>query len=219
MKSNKRRSGRPAGRSKTKWRPLVRNDKEYITSVIGGHKATSELEDEKLPSIFDVEKANKKLLEEASKHLFLEKAPVEYSTRGLMRRLSTTKRRVDAEELVDLVWRCGGDLRQVANVCGVKRGQVKTWLTLDCNLEILEEIDEAWNDVAENVVNQQLLDGNFAAAQFRLQTKAKNRGYVLKTEVEMSQVIQVVLEGDAPAELNAKHETLNVNHEEIKEAE
>ncbi len=205
------KSKRPAGRGDTRWVPVSgTTDREFKTHIRGGHKAASEVEKEELPSIFDMEKANEQLLKDASKHLYLEKSPLEYSTRGLVGRLKSSKRRVDTEELVDLVWRCGGDLRQVANVCGVKRDCVKKWLTLDGNLEILESIDEAWNDVAENVVNSKLLSGNLAAAQFRLQTKAKNRGYVMKTEVEMSQVIQVVLEGDAPETLEVGHEEVNI---------
>ena len=206
MKSEKR----PAHRPGVKWEPLTRvPSRESKIRMRGDQQQHSEVEKEDLPSIFAVEKANKKLLEESSKFLFLEKSTLEYSTRGLEKRLESSTRRLDAEELIDLVWRCGGDLRQAANVCGAKRGAVKRWLKLDGNLEVLEEIDEAWNDVAENVVNSKLLDGNLQAAQFRLETKAKGRGYVRKQEVDISQVIQVVLEGDAP-------ETIELESKEVQ---
>lgn len=152
--------------------------------------------------------ANAKLIEESGKYLTLNKGLAEYSEIGIKSIISNTKRTIKPEELVQLVWDCGGDLRKVANVCRVRRPVVRLWLKKDGSLHILDEIEEAWNDAAESVINEKILvDKSFAAAQFRLETKGKERGYYKKAEVETKHVINVQLEGDSP-------ETLNIDHEE-----
>jgi len=150
--------------------------------------------------------ANAKLIEESGKYLTLNKGLAEYSEIGMKSIINNTKRTLKPEQLVQLVWDCGGDLRKVANVCKVRRVSVISWLKKDGTLHILDEIEEAWNDVAESVINEKILvDKSFAAAQFRLETKGKERGYYKKAEVETKHIINVQLEGDSP-------ETLNIDH-------
>ena len=142
---------------------------------------------------------NRNLLNESKKVLdprreYLEMHPAELKTA-----LSATKRYIDKESLVELLWKTGGNMSAAATILHVRPATLKNWLTADGNLHVLEEINESWTDMAESIVNKHIIEGeSLDAAKFRLKTKGKGRGYFEKQEHEIHQTIKVKLEADAP---------------------
>ena len=147
----------------------------------------------------DMVEVNKKMLEETNKVLdprvdWLNMYP--HEVKGAIRR---AKRTITAPQLVELLTRCGGNVTKAATMLNVDRKTVITWLEKDGNSDKLEEINEMWNDRAEEVLNKKIVvDENLQAVMFRLKTKAKHRGYYEKQEKEVNQTIKVSIEAEPP---------------------
>jgi hypothetical protein len=150
-----------------------------------------------------LEEYNRKIIEDSGKYICPPKGLVEYTPRDIRFMLGGVKRTITPEQLVDLMWECGGSLAKMANVLHIKRNTILSWIKKDNSLHVLEEIDESWTDLAENVVNDKILEGSYQAATFRLETKGKRRGYFKKEEVTQTETIKVQLESgddDTPPE-------------------
>ena len=155
---------------------------------------------EEIP-IDELEGYNRKIIEDSGKYINPPKGLVEYTPQQIRFRLGGVKREIQPDQLIELMWECGGSLAKMANVLHIRRGTILSWIKKDDSLHILEEIDESWTDLAENVVNDKILDGSYQAATFRLETKGKRRGYFKKEEVTTVETIKVQLEsGDEPPE-------------------
>lgn len=104
------------------------------------------------------------------------------------------RRKHTPDELVRVMFECKGNMAAAARACGVTRMTFHRWLKSDGNLEVIREIDEEWNDRAEEVLNEHIDGGDLDAVKFRLKTKAKDRGYTEKTEIDTNIVIEVKIE-------------------------
>jgi len=149
--------------------------------------------DKEVP-IEELEEYNSKIIADSGKYFNPPKGLVEYTPRDIRFLLGNIKRTLDPDQLVELAWECGGSLTKMANVLHIRRGTILSWFRKDDTMHILEEIDESWTDLAENVVNDKILEGNYQAATFRLETKGKRRGYFKKEEVAQVETIKVQLE-------------------------
>lgn len=107
---------------------------------------------------------------------------------------SSSKRRHNPDELIELMHYCLGNMSAAARICDVHRMTFYRWLKKDGSLSIIREMDEIWNDRAEEVLNEHVDGGDLDAAKFRLKTKAKDRGYTERTEVDTRIVIEVKIE-------------------------
>jgi hypothetical protein len=77
-----------------------------------------------------------------------------------------------------------GILANIAKRLNVTRGAITLFVQRHKDIqELLDQEDESINDLAEAKLIQKLNDGDMKAIRFRLQTKAKNRGYVERQEV------------------------------------
>ena len=103
-------------------------------------------------------------------------------------------RRHSPEELIEIMYACKGNMSAAARLLNVHRVTLHRWITDDKSLDIIRHIDEEWNDRAEEVLNEHIDGGDLDAAKFRLETKAKSRGYTKKVEVDTSIVIEVKVE-------------------------
>ena len=109
------------------------------------------------------------------------------------------------DEVVELMWKAGGSVTEVAKAYGVARTTIKSWLKKGGQAELEFEISEAWTDRAELVLNHHVTKGSLEAAKFRLKTKGKDRGYYEKQEREINQTINVRLESDDVPEMPDKN--------------
>ena len=103
-------------------------------------------------------------------------------------------RRHNPEELMKVMFDCRGNMAAAARACGVRRMTFHRWLKADGNLDVVRQIDVEWNDRAEEVLNEHIDGGDLDAVKFRLKTKAKDRGYTEKMEIDTTVVIEVKVE-------------------------
>lgn len=69
---------------------------------------------------------------------------------------------------------------------GITRATLYTWIDNDKELsEAKEEIDESMIDDAEGVIHKLIREENVTALIFYLKTKAKHRGYVERTDIDI----------------------------------
>jgi predicted transcriptional regulator len=79
----------------------------------------------------------------------------------------------------------GGILAHIAKKLGVGRSAVTQYVQRHKDVqELLKEEEESINDLAESKLIQKINEGNTKMIKFRLVTKARNRGYIEKQEVE-----------------------------------
>jgi len=153
---------------------------------------------------------NAKLLEETDRVLdpevdWLDKHPLLVHSA-----ISKTRRTVSPDELLELLWKCGGDLTLAARTLRVTRTTIRSWLKKDDNMDVLKEIEEAWLDMAETELHRHIVESkNLEAIKFKLKTKGKSRGYYEKHEQEINQTIEVRLEAELP-----KHRDNRISQDE-----
>lgn len=83
----------------------------------------------------------------------------------------------------------GGIQSIVAQKCNVARSTISEFLNKPENKDIMNELiaeKEKVLDLAENKLIKLMKDGEFNAIKFYLTTQAKARGYVEKTETELT---------------------------------
>src|SRR6056297_93961 len=78
----------------------------------------------------------------------------------------------------------GGIYSHVARKLGVSRSAVTQYINKNPELrELIQEEEESINDLAESKLISKLNEGDNQMIKFRLTTKAKDRGYVERSEI------------------------------------
>jgi predicted transcriptional regulator len=80
-----------------------------------------------------------------------------------------------------------GILANIARKLNVSRSAVTQFVQNNPDIqEMLKEEEESINDLAEAKLIQKLNEADIHAIKFRLTTKAKNRGYIEKQEIDLN---------------------------------
>jgi len=95
--------------------------------------------------------------------------------------------KINRKRFIEACKESGGIRSVIAKRLKVTRGAITLFLQKNPELEkYIDEADQEINDLAESKLFQKIQEGNMRAIQFRLQTKAKDRGYVERQEIEQS---------------------------------
>jgi hypothetical protein len=93
---------------------------------------------------------------------------------------------------------------------GVTRDSVYKWIEADPELkQAIETIRESMLDMTEGALFKQISEGNPAAIFFHLKTIGKKRGYIEKSETDITSNGKTILQSMPDEELNRKIEELN----------
>lgn len=91
---------------------------------------------------------------------------------------------ISASDIQPLIAERNGNIAAIARSFGVARGTIQKRIDASPELQkALRDAREGMTDNAESALYKLILDGNVAAIIFYLKTRAKNRGYVERTEV------------------------------------
>lgn len=90
-----------------------------------------------------------------------------------------------AEFLAVLGEKTAGNIKKACSMCNISRQTHYDWLgKSDTYKKHYQEMLEGLKDVVESALMKNILGGNVVAQIFWLKTKAKDRGYVERVEVE-----------------------------------
>ena len=85
-----------------------------------------------------------------------------------------------------------GNVSKACKTIGINRTTYYNWKEADEDFKnAVDSIDEYIIDTVENSLFEQIKSKNTAATIFYLKTKAKQRGYIERTEIEQNTTIQV----------------------------
>lgn len=81
----------------------------------------------------------------------------------------------------------GGFISQIAKSLGITHQAVSLYIKAHPELqELLQEFDDFYLDLSENVVLGKIKKGDLDAAKYYLTHKGKNRGYYTKSQVDLT---------------------------------
>lgn len=80
-----------------------------------------------------------------------------------------------------------GIVTQACKIANIGRTQFYTWLREDPEFaQAVKEVESIVLDFAESQLHKQINEGNTTATIFFLKTKGKNRGYIERQQIEVS---------------------------------
>jgi hypothetical protein len=91
------------------------------------------------------------------------------------------------KEMINLLYETRGYISQCCKAVGIGRSTHYKWMNEDEEYKkSVEETQEACIDYVESKLLDQIEDNNPTSTIFYLKTKGKNRGYVERTELDVS---------------------------------
>ena len=101
--------------------------------------------------------------------------------------MEPTKPTHTKKEFLDALARCSGNVSEAVKQVPIHRGTHYDWLAADPEYAAaVEAIKESLIDRAEGVLHGLIGDGNVPAVLFFLKTQGKKRGYVERTETDVT---------------------------------
>lgn len=98
-----------------------------------------------------------------------------------------TKGNISIGQIEKALWRSNGLLTGAATLLGVTQSNITQRIQRSKHLQkVREDVVERMLDKAENVVHTKMVVENLTAAIFYLKCKGKHRGYIDKTQTELS---------------------------------
>ena len=95
--------------------------------------------------------------------------------------------RLTVDQIDHALKQASGNVTYAAKALGVARGTLYRRIGQNARLqETLTDARESLVDAAESALHKQILDGNIAAIIFALKTLGKDRGYVERTQQEIT---------------------------------
>ncbi len=108
--------------------------------------------------------------------------------------------RIDNDRVVDAIIKARGNLTYAAKLAGCTRQAIcKKAKRVQKIADAIEEAREITLDNAESALHQAALKGEGWAVMFTLRTIGRNRGYVEKTETEVSGGITIRIDKEDAA--------------------
>lgn len=96
------------------------------------------------------------------------------------------------EKMLDALQKNGGNVKAATEAVGIHRCTHYDWLENDADYkQAVEDIAEGCLDIAENVLQTAIKNGDMTATIFYLKTKGKKRGYNEKIEYEGKQQTEI----------------------------
>tara|TARA_R100000951_G_scaffold23148_1_gene19277 strand:+ start:1366 stop:1773 length:408 start_codon:yes stop_codon:yes gene_type:complete len=94
---------------------------------------------------------------------------------------------IKKQRLLDSLEKSLGIVTTACKSAGVARSSFYEWKEKDLEFaKSVEEIDNVTLDFAESSLHKQINDGNATSTIFYLKTKGKRRGYIERTELDVS---------------------------------
>ncbi len=94
---------------------------------------------------------------------------------------------IKKQRLLDSLEKSLGIVTTACKSAGVARSSFYEWKEKDLKFaKSVEEIDNVTLDFAESSLHKQINDGNATSTIFYLKTKGKRRGYIERTELDVS---------------------------------
>lgn len=91
------------------------------------------------------------------------------------------------EKVAEVYAKKAGNVSATCTALGINRNTFMTWRSKFEDLaQMLSEVDESLIDFSESKLLEKVNDGDLTAIIFHLKTKGKNRGYVERTENNVS---------------------------------
>lgn len=89
--------------------------------------------------------------------------------------------------VIDILEKSGGLLKPASIKLKVDRQTLYNWIKDDIELQAaLESIRESMLDMTEGQMMKQIQEGNTSMIQFHLKTQGKKRGYIEKSEADIT---------------------------------
>ena len=105
-----------------------------------------------------------------------------------------TYRKYTRQQIIDALAESMGMISPAARTLGCSRNTITTYMKEYPEIaEAISDANEEVNDVAELKLYDAIKRGEAWAICFRLKTRAKNRGYIEKAEVEHAGRVQIEL--------------------------
>lgn len=98
------------------------------------------------------------------------------------------------EQMLELLKNNGGNVKAATEALKINRGTHYLWLENDADYKkAVEDIAEGCLDIAEDVLQTAIRNGDMTATIFYLKTKGKKRGYSEKIEYEGKQQTELTI--------------------------
>lgn len=91
------------------------------------------------------------------------------------------------KKIIEVLEKTGGLLKPAATKLGITRQTIYEWIEREPELkEALATIRESMVDMSEGALYKQISEGNTAAILFHLKTQGKHRGYIERSESDIT---------------------------------
>jgi len=91
------------------------------------------------------------------------------------------------KKIIEVLEKTGGLLKPAATKLGITRQTIYEWIEREPELkEALATIRESMVDMSEGALYKQISEGNTAAILFLLKTQGKHRGYIERSESDIT---------------------------------
>ena len=101
--------------------------------------------------------------------------------------MDSTNSTLNKKEFLQALQRCGGNVSEATKQVPIHRTTHYNWLEADPEYAAaVEAIKESLIDRAEGVLHGLIGDGNVPAVLFFLKTQGKKRGYIERTETDVT---------------------------------
>lgn len=96
------------------------------------------------------------------------------------------------EQMLEALRKNGGNVKLSVEAVGIARRTHYEWMDKDADYkQAVEDVAEGCLDIAENVLQTAIKNGDMTATIFYLKTKGKKRGYSEKIEYEGKQQTEI----------------------------
>lgn len=111
----------------------------------------------------------------------------------IIKKLYTIKKPSNSA-IIAVLEKTGGLLKPAAQKLKVERATLYNWIKAEPELQTaLESIKESMIDMTEGALFRQIQEGNTTAMLFYLKTQGKKRGYIEKSETDITSNGQTIL--------------------------
>jgi hypothetical protein len=111
-------------------------------------------------------------------------------------KIGHTKKEVNKKAILDALEKSLGVVTTAVKLVGISRSTFYKWIEEDQDFaKKVKDIENITLDFVESQLHKQIRDGNTPSTIFYLKTKGKKRGYVERSELDLSS-------GDDPVKIN-----------------